>query len=271
MKILTFALFMAPVLLTAQAPAPPQASPERKAAEAAVRERAKQFYDLLVAGKARAAEALVCESSKDDYYSMNKGHPYGAEVGSVFVGDDLKSAKAVVLTEEDFPGVSELKRIKMPTPTDWKLENGSWCYFLDLKESVFMTPMGLAANVKGTSKTDLKPGEAPKAPKIEPEKLVQAVAYSKHTVELPRAASGSDEIVITNGLPGPVQYQLGCPTLAGLTCKLDREGVTGGGTARLTVKFAYHGAPIPEGSVVTLWVLPFMSEQRFPILAPGKK
>ena len=49
-----------------------QPSPEAAAAEAALRARVEQFFQLQVAKKYRQAEALVAEDSKDSYYEANK-------------------------------------------------------------------------------------------------------------------------------------------------------------------------------------------------------
>ena len=51
--------------------------------ETALRAQVQRFYDLQVQGKHRATEPLVCEASRDAYYSITKNTPRSVELRSV--------------------------------------------------------------------------------------------------------------------------------------------------------------------------------------------
>jgi len=220
---------------------------------------------LLVAGKARAAEALVCEASKDDYYSMNKSNPHSAEVRTVTLSPDLKSAKAVVSLEDVYPIGFENKLVKMPMPSNWKLEAGQWCYYLAPDTDELDTPFGKMNLKRGDQGKTAGDATAPAAAAVDPAKLPAMVAFSKHEISLPYDADGKDEIVVSNGLSGPIQLRLACPDVAGLVCKMDRSYIAAGQKGKLLVDFKFKDAKIAESAAVTLWVLPFDSMATFPI------
>jgi len=276
MRIHRFAPFAAALCFAAcaaaqTAPAAPEKSAEAQQAESAVREQAKKFYDLLVAGKPRAAEALVCEASKDEYYSMNKRNPRSADVRSVELADDLKSAKATVFLEDEFPFGQIKKMVKMPVTSNWRLESGQWCYYLSPEGTEMDTPFGKLKLEKGGASHESS-GQ-PAAVPVDTQKLSMKVTFSKRQLALPAAADGKDEIVVSNGLNGPIQFQLSCPPVPGLECKMDQSYVAAGKQGKLLVSFAFQGTAIKEPPPVTLWVLPFQTVHKFPIhvIAAAKK
>lgn len=258
-------------LVNAQTATPVEKSPEAKLAEDALRAQVQKFYDLLVAGKPRATESMVCEASKDAYYSMTKSKPRSAEVRSVKLSADLQSAQAVVLMEDEFPIGFENKVLKMPMPSNWKLEAGQWCYYLAPGGDEMDTPFGkmkLDRNGSG------KPGDgfsAASLTAVNPSKLPAMVSFSKHALALPNEADGNDEIVISNGLNGPIQFRLACPDVPGLTCKLAQDNIPAGQKGKLLVDFTFKGTKLDDTAAVTLWVLPFDSATTFPIRRPPQK
>ena len=277
MKLFLFVPLLLSFHLSAQT-APPSAPPsdveaDKQKAEEAVRAQAKRYYDLLIAGKPRATEELVCEASRDAYYGRVKRKPIGAEVGSVELAPDLKSAKVAVLVEDAYAIGLEKKVMRMPIPTDWKLENGQWCYYIPTDASGVNTPFGnmhLGAGASGP------PGTAPGIRPVKPEDLgamAGKVNYSKQGFQLRNDADGRDEVVISNGMPGVIGLDFTCPAVDGLVCKLDKKNVSQGGDARFSVEFKYSGTKLRDRVPVTLWVLPFRREVTFWIVsapAPSK-
>jgi hypothetical protein len=266
MKLKTLALYMAAVCLGAQS-APPAAGPDQKAEEARVAERAKRFYELLVGGKARASEEFVCAASKDEYYAAPKTKPLGAEVGRVQIDPDGKTALVLTMVEDEhiLPLAGQKRVMKMSTPTTWKLENGQWCYYLE------PAPQKTAAE---PAKPPVDPADLARLgqppPGVKPADLPQLahrVTASKQQFKLPGDADGKDEIVITNGLNGPVKLVFGCRKVPGLECKSDKESIGYSGQARLTVEFKFSGTKLPQGVKAALWVEPFHNLMLFPIVA----
>jgi len=253
-------------LAFAQTANTPEKSPEAQAAEEAVRAQAKKFYDFLVAGKPRASESLVCEASKDDYYALNKRTPRSAEVRQVNLAPDLKSANVVVLIEDEFSLGMDKKIFKVPMPSQWKLEQGQWCYSLPPRSDVIDTPFG-KMNLKGGGQDKGGDVAAAKAP-VNPADLPGRVTFSKRELTLAANADGKDEVEISNGLNGPVQFRLSCPAVEGLVCKLEHDALSANQKGKLLVSFTYKGKTIDAGATVSLWVLPFDSMTAFPIRQP---
>ncbi len=272
--------FFVPLLLSFQLaaqttpPAAPASSPssndatDKQTAEEAVRAQAKRFYDLLIAGKPRATEELVCEASRDAYYGKVKRKPISAKVDSVELAPDLKSAKVATLVEDEYAIGLEKKVLKMPVPTDWKLQNERWCYYVPTDTGEVSTPFGkmqLGAGASGP------PGAASGVRPIKPAEvgaLTRKITYSKQGFVLPADTDGKDEVVITNGMPGVIGLDFTCPVVDGLVCKLDKKNVSQNGQARFSVEFKYSGTRLKERVPVTLWVEPFHNEVTFWIVRP---
>jgi hypothetical protein len=267
MKLKMLALYLAPVCLLAQA-APPAAVPaDQKEAEAALRERVKRFYDLLVAGKARASEELVCESSKDEYYAEPKTHPLSAEVLGVQFLPDGKMARVMTMVEDEFtmPMGARKQVMKRSIPSDWKLESGQWCYYI---EPAPQPQAGAPTQVPpGAPPAPLKAGEPP--PGVRPAdlpNLSNGVTASPQRFQLRDNKDGKAEIVVTNGIKGPIKLVFGCRKTPGLECKSDKEFLGYGGQAKLTVEFKYSGVKLPPNLKASLWVEPFHRLMQFPIV-----
>src|ERR1700691_5106919 len=82
---------VAAVTAWAQQPAPAAAE-----AEAALRARVEQFYQLQVDKKFRQAEALVAEESKDDYYNRSKPDIKGFSIQEIQLLDDNTRARVTL-------------------------------------------------------------------------------------------------------------------------------------------------------------------------------
>jgi hypothetical protein len=62
----------------------------------ALRSRVKEFYDLLMAHKARAAEALVAEDTKDYYYDSQKPEIKSFAIETITWGPSFRTAEATI-------------------------------------------------------------------------------------------------------------------------------------------------------------------------------
>jgi hypothetical protein len=93
--------------------------------------------------------------------------------------------------------------------------------------------------------------------------MTKKITYSKQGFALSNDADGTDEAVISNGMPGVIGLDYTCPVVEGLICKLDKTSVSPGGEARFSVEFKYSGTKLKDRVPVTLWVLPFRHEVTF--------
>jgi hypothetical protein len=113
------------------------------AVDKALRERIAGFYQLLVDGKFRQAEALVADDTKDFFYDMSKPKYLSFEIGEIVYSDQFTRAKAIVLCEQNIPlpGFAG-KPLKFPQPSLWKLVDGVWYWYVD-QIALRQTPFGV--------------------------------------------------------------------------------------------------------------------------------
>jgi hypothetical protein len=277
MKHIKLVVCLFPLYLSAQTepvkPATPE-TPTKEATEAALRERVKSFYDLQVEGKFRQTEAFVCPESQDAYYARPKAKLFSAEIGSVKLADDLTSATVSELVEQSQSLGGVEKKLRMPAVSHWRHVGGAWCYDVPAASDFADTPFGKMDFRSGKGSA---PGATPMsgAPEVKPQNMGAAaklVDFSKRGVRLPFNADGSDEIVVTNGLPGPVGLRVSCPDVPGLACRFDEAALRAGGQTRLRIDFKFKETPIKAGQAVRIWIDPFGRLVSIPIskLEPSK-
>ncbi len=211
-----------------------QTSPTAAEAEKALRDRAQQFYQLQVEKKYRQAEALVADDTKDDYYNSRKPDIKGFTIEKVELAPDMKTAKMIIKAKVVFlmPGAGA-QTVDFPTPTEWKLENGEWRWYIS-QETRVTTPFGkvhTSGSGSATASPDVK-GAAPGGidnPNFAA--LQNQVSISKTSVNL--SQSGEDSVSITNGLPGPIDLRLDphVESINGLEVTLDKTHLASGETA----------------------------------------
>jgi len=211
--------FLAAAAWAQQQPAPPPSD-----AEAALRARVEQFYQLQVEKKYRQAEAMVADDTKDDYYNGRKPDIKGFTVGTIEMGNDNTHAKVAMKVKSLLliPGAGA-QVMEMAPPTYWKLENGRWCWYIpaELKSG---TPFGSMHTGDNTPHSlDMK-GQAPGGIEHPDVGALQGrITIDKTLVEL--SADAPDSVVtISNGLPGGVDLRLDphAETIKGLTVKVDK-------------------------------------------------
>ncbi len=196
-------------------------------ADAALRARVKEFFDLQVKGTPRKAEVLVAEDSKDMYYSDPKPKFFNCELSRIDYTDQFTKAKVLMVCERNvmIPGAPTLTA-KVPTPSNWRIEDGLWMYYLD-PQTMYPSPFG----------GYMKPGpEAPaKAAPVAPpipsiESLTKAVMEQVKVDKavLTMKAGDKAEVNISNSAPGPMKVLLP-GNLNGMEARLENPVIAAGG------------------------------------------
>jgi hypothetical protein len=241
--------------------------PIKEATEAALRERVKSFYDLQVDGKFRQTEAIVCPESREAYYALPKSKPFSAEIASVKLAEDLRSATVSEAIEQNQSLGGLEQKVKMPAVSHWNLVEEQWCYYMLPASSVADSPFGKmdfsggTSNATGTNSSGVTPDIKPQS--LPPD--ARLVSFSKLGVRLPFEVDGSDEIVVTNSLPGPVQFRVVCPNVPGLVCRFDQTMLKAGAETRFHVNFRFKETPLTAGQAVQVWIEPFDKLVSIPI------
>jgi len=229
------------------------------AIEDALRARITEFYQDHVDGKFRQAEQLVAEESKDFFYSSNKPKYVSFEIRRIDWSENFTQAKATVVCQMYvmMPGFAG-KPLPVPTPSLWKLVNGQWYWYVD-PEALRMTPFG-----KMTPGGDAKGGPVtlpPMPSEKDIARILEQVKADKGAVELKAGAASSDQVTITNQMPGTIRMTVDAPKLAGLEVQAPAELKTG---ERAVVTFRYKpGGTKPAAVTATIHIEP--TGQAFPV------
>ncbi len=207
--------------------------------DAALRGRINKFFQAHVDGKFRQAEALVAEDTKDFFYNSNKPRYLSFEIKSIDYSDNFTRARATIIGEMTVPimGFAD-KPMKIPFPAYWKIENGEWFWYVD-EEMLRRTPFGV-----------MKPGGKPGSGGLpaslpDTKSIMEQVKVDKSSIRLLAGRESSDQIVISNAMPGPISVTV-AGTAAGLTVSPQSFDLKA--AAKETIRFtASEGNHLPAG------------------------
>lgn len=202
-----------------------QPAPAVDEAEAALRARVEQFYQLQVDKKFRQAEALVAEESKDDYYNRPKPDIKGFSIQEIHLSDNNTRARVTLKGKLVIKIAPQLgpQAFEMLMTASWKMENGQWCWFLD-PEVISQTPFGKIKIQPNNAPTD--PADRPPV-KIDVATLMNQVTLDSTSVIL-SASNPIQTITVSNNLPGEVNLELKNPQLEGVSIEVERSTLKAG-------------------------------------------
>jgi hypothetical protein len=230
-----------------------QPSPAAAEAEAALRARAEQFFQLQVDKKYRPAEAMVADDTKDLYYNGNKFNINTFSIQKIEFLDDNTRAKVTIKTQvtRALPGAGIVAFDTVSTNL-WKIENGQWVYYID-KAAALDTPFGTVATSKG-NETPPPTSIASKLAGLS--NLQNLVKVDRNSVDL--ALNGPlQTVTVANGLPGGVDLELQSGKIAGLFAELEKKHLEAG--EKTVIRFRAAGKDTGAG-VVHLMVSPIATQ-----------
>ena len=239
MRLMVRTLIFLAIAFTASAQQP---SPEAAAAEADLRARAQQFFDLQATKKYRAAEPMVAADSQDTYYNGYKYNIRGFSIQRVEMLENNSQAKVTIKAKVTFvaPGVPPMDLETLIT-SRWKVENGQWVWFVDQAAGV-ETPFGV---IKPTPDAG---GGPPSMPLNVPDAatLQRSVTIDKDAITVSRDTS-PQTATIFNQLQGPVDLEISSGAIAGVTTELDKKRLLPGEKA--LIRFRANGEGKGSGNV----------------------
>ena len=272
-RFATFALFAA--LAFGQEnpfePKPPAA------VDAALKARVQEFFDWQVKGTPRKAEVLVAEDSKDLYYSDPKPRFFNCVLSRVDYTDHFTKAKVLELCERNvmIPGAPTLLA-KVPTPSNWRLENGLWMYYLDpatMYPSPFGGPFHPGPTPDGLVGSATPTTTAAPIPSLEDmtRKVFEQIKIDKQNLTL-RVGEAAD-ITITNGAVGPMKLLMPANTF-GIEMKMSADTAEPGGKVVVHLragKTAYSGTLQMEVAQTGQGIPIDVTIDREPVKEPTRK
>src|SRR5262249_11015426 len=94
---------------------------------------------------------------EDFFYNHKKPKYLSFKIQRIRYSDDFTKANVLVLDEQNvmMPGIEE-KPMKVPTPSTWKVVDGTWFWYVD-QASLNNTPMGKGTPGPGTGSREELP------------------------------------------------------------------------------------------------------------------
>jgi hypothetical protein len=201
-----------------------QPSPAAAEAEAALRARVEQFFQLQVDKKFRPAEAMVAEDTKDIYYNGKKFNINSFAIDKVYLLDDNTHAKVTIKAKvtRALPGFGFVD-FDSPSTTLWKIEDGQWMYYVD-PGAGFQTPFGMIQDKNGNS------GSTPAslAGKIADLSSIQSLVKIDRDAVALTLDEPAQTVMVSNDLPGAVDLELQAGQIAGLSAQLEKKHLEAG-------------------------------------------
>jgi len=246
--LIAFSIILLPWIASGQQQTPAEA------ADQALRARVTEFLQYHVDGNFRKAYDMVADDTKDDYFNSGKARLTGFKIGDIKFSDDFTKATVAATMSKTMAVLGQELSMTTPSTTTWKIENGKWVWYNDVKVSS-ENPIDLTA-VLGPAPAAAKPknngqdtGGLPKdldekALAAATKSILQQVSVDKNEATLATDKPSQDQVIFHNGMPGSVQLELTAPDIPGFSAKLGQPNVRGGGDAPL--EFRYEPASPAE-------------------------
>jgi hypothetical protein len=205
----------------------------------ALRSRVKEFYDLLMAHKARAAEALVAEDTKDYYYDSQKPEIKSFTIEKITWGTSLRTAEVTINAQVQmlFPGAGP-QTVAMRFPSTWKLENGTWCWYID-RTRIANGPFGQMKSAPGAAGGSANPI-------VSRAMLHASVQPDSNQITLDVAGDKDTIVTFTNHLPGPATLK--APDMPGFQIEIEKPNLATGESTK--VSFRYKNAGLQQRTAI---------------------
>lgn len=223
MMIFRVAIALFPVLAWAQAATEltPGAPPE---VDKALRARVSQFLQYHVDGDFRRAYDLVAESTKEEYFNSAKMRLIKFDILEIKYNDDFTKADVNATVEMNWNIQIQQNVSIVPMITTWKIEDGKWVWYHEIKSGTALTPMGPSTVIPGlndkNSKVKIPEHIDDAALNSAARDIVKQVSIDKQHVNL---ASGKDTVVVHNGTPGYVKLTWATlPDIPGFSAEFDK-------------------------------------------------
>ncbi len=212
-------------------------------AEAALRARAQEFYQLEVDRKFRQAEAFVADDTKDYFFNNGKPDIRKFNIDKIELSPDGTKAKLTldITSVMSAPGMAAME-FSSKVPTTWKLENEKWVWYL-VQEGEVDTPFGKMR----VGSPNAGPAPALPASMPDPSKIRSLVAIDRTSVELVAGSHKAEAVTITNHMPGSIDISAAGDGPKGLVMLIDKNKV--GPEEKAVVSFSARDNETPSGTV----------------------
>ncbi len=224
------------------------------AVEDALRARVTAFFEAQQAGKFRQADQYVAEDSKDAYYAAEKPNCKAWKLERFVWEQEFTKARAFITCDTSLMTITGPLKVKMPLTSHWRVVDGQWYWYLPPQPAVRQTPFG-----------EFRPGPEPKGPAPAGlparlptlEEILSQLQLSRNQVRFERGRQGREEILFTNGSPGPVKLAIDTEPAAGVKATIEKQDLNGGESTKIIFTYTPGPVRLPDEITVALRVDPF--------------
>jgi hypothetical protein len=197
-----------------------KASPE---IDAALRARVNKFYGAFIAGKFKEAYLLVADDSQDQFIELSKDQYISCEIIKTRFSRDFMKAEVVVSCKGDFKWHGLNTPQMFPLSSNWKIENGEWCwaYVRPTKVRSPFSPTGFAP-VPPEDSSNAAPPPATGDIAAAAQGILAKVSLDKHFVKLKSSENSQDIVHVRNEMPGSIGLKLDKLDMPGLKVTLGK-------------------------------------------------
>lgn len=241
--LIAFSVMFLPLIVLGQEQTPAEA------ADQALRARVTEFLQYHVDGNFRKAYDLVADDTKEEYFNSGKSRLKDFKIGDIKFTDNFTRATVTATMSKTVAVVGQEIPVSMPSTTTWKIENGKWVWYKDVKLSSgnpldLASALGPAPATVATKNNDKDTGGLPKnldekALATAAKSILQQISVDRKEATLATDKPSEDKVVFHNGMPGSVQLELNAPDIPGFTAKLEQSSVGAGGD----VPVVFHYEP----------------------------
>ncbi len=195
----------------------------------ALRARVTKFYQAYVDGKHRTVMALVAEDTQDLWFDSDKPKYISYELLTIKYADDFRKAHVTIIVEQEMRQRFGNLVSKVPMTTTWRIDDGQWVYYVDKAvRGTKVTPFGTMKAGPGGDGS-----QSGLSRLTERSQIARGVWLDKSEVHLGQ----SDEVVVTNNLPGEVHLTIEIDKFEGLTGELEQPVLAPNGKAKVRIAF----------------------------------
>jgi hypothetical protein len=226
----------------------------------ALRGRITKFYHSFVDGKYHDAYDMVAEDSKDTFLGSDKYTCTKVEIVKINYSENFTRATTLVSCASEFVARGNKFPTNIPITGFWKVEGGKWCWYT--------VPRTQGTSPFGTLRS--APGGPPQAEPVVPEhplpkmpdlkEILSMVKLDKYQVQLSSFEPGSDQVVVTNDMPGQLTLSIEPPSMPGLEVQAERTVLKPHESSKVTFQFKPSNKRAKEAIDVSLLVEPLRAK-----------
>lgn len=231
----------------------------------ALRGRVAQFYDAFVAGKFKAAYALVADDSQDKFFELSKDEYKSFEIIKIHYSENFTKATVVTAVKSDWRWHGASTVTTFPLTSNWEVVDGQW-YWHYVRPTMAPTPFSPTGfvPVPPESTTD-NAGLIPKDIPGVAQGILAKVSVDKASVRLRSNETSQDVVHVRNDMPGSVSLKLDKVDIPGLKVTMGKADLQAHEETTVTFEWRLDdpAKKMTGHSIVQLRVEP--TNQVFPI------